>query len=235
MFTSASWKARKTHSYIFLLALASLAGFAEVHADRSIEDAFTDIYKNKTWGTNSNGEGHSGGGSTLESTQIYREFLQGFLQAYQITSVVDVGCGDWEFSQWINWDGISYTGYDVVQSLVDKNQAKYGTPNIQFYHSDGSTKNIIGGDLLICKDVLQHLPNDDIFAFLSQLNKFKFCLITNDLNSGANQNTFRGGYRSLDLTMPPFNLKALKVLSYNCMGMTKLVLLVDNRIPSEKE
>ena len=124
----------------------------------------------------------------------------------------------------MNWNGIDYFGYDVVPQLVIKNQNKYGAPNIQFFQGDAIHTDLPPADLLICKDVLQHLPHEDIIALVAQLHKFKYCLITNDI--GTNQSTSRGGYRGLDLTLPPFSLKGVKILTYPSEGQLKQVLLI---------
>jgi hypothetical protein len=63
---------------------------------------FEDIYRHAKWGTNDSGTGNSGTGSTLHATLLYRTFLQQFLKDNDIRSVVDAGCGDWEFSQTLN-------------------------------------------------------------------------------------------------------------------------------------
>lgn len=196
----------------------SIYMFTTLYAAPTNEEVFTNIYDNKAWGTNDDGEAHSGGGSTLRATKLYRVFLQQFLDDKEIHSVVDIGCGDWEFSRKINWKGIKYTGYDVVKSVIKQNQKKYGSSTIKFFHGDAIYMDLPPADLLICKDVLQHLPNEDIQQLVSQLHKYKHCLITNDVNeitlSSQNFDIKRGGYRYIDLTKPPFLLAGKKILTF---------------------
>jgi SAM-dependent methyltransferase len=220
-------KIQKHHVCFSFLLILGVLGSSEIKAEDSIETVFTEIYDNCVWGSNENGFGISGGGSTLEATVVYREFLQSFFLKHDIHSVVDFGCGDWEFSRTINWDGIDYIGYDVVARLISQNQEKYGAPNIHFYHGNGLNVDLPSADLLVCKDVLQHLSNEDIAIFLNQLHKFKFCLITNDV--GKNEQIKAGLYRGLDLTKPPFSLKAHKVLLYDSgSGIKQVFLIVRN-------
>src|SRR5437870_4263480 len=73
---------------------------------KSVEEVFTEIYNQAIWGANEQGEGYSGPGSTMASTVEYRGFLQNFLKEKGIRSVVDLGCGDWEFSQNMDWTGV---------------------------------------------------------------------------------------------------------------------------------
>ena len=191
------------------------------------ENVFTHIYHNKLWGENPSGEG-----ALPEYTKIYRYFLQNFLKDYQIQTVVEIGCGDWRFSRLMDWTGIQYKGYDVFKELVDKNQAQFSTPTIQFIHGNAMRIDLPTADLLLCKDVLQHLPNEEIDALITQLKKFKHCLIVNDVDSDTltarNENIPIGWLRHLDLTKPSFNLKGQKILTFVCGGVTKQVLYIKN-------
>lgn len=128
-----------------------------------------------------------------------------------ISSVVDVGCGDWQFSKNIDFSNIYYTGYDVASFVINANNAKYAKDNITFEHYDGDFSQIKSADLLLCKDVLQHLPTSKIHEFISILPKFKYALITNDnankqIANFENKQIAPGQYRPLDLRKAPFNL-----------------------------
>ncbi len=198
-----------------------------------VESVFTSIYQYGNWGTNEEGKGFSGLGSKLEHCKHYIAFLEQFLQKNQITSVVDFGCGDWTFSQYIRWGDIHYTGFDVVKSVVDDLKKKYSSPLRQFIHADGLSTDLPAADLLICKDVLQHLSNENIHAFLKQCSKFKYCLITNDVDpatkTSTNPDIKNGYYRFLDITQAPFNVQGEKVLTYISRGTcTAQVVLITN-------
>jgi SAM-dependent methyltransferase len=200
----------------------------------SSQEVFSKIYETKYWGS-LNGEGYSGSGSLCEQTVEYRQFLQQFLAQHKIVSVVDVGCGDWTFSQAIDWSGIDYHGFDVVESVIEKNKLRFGSPSIHFAVADGSESDLIPpADLLLCKDVLQHLPFQDIEKFLKNIDKYKYCLITNDVDPNErviqNRDVPRGDHRYLDLTQPPFSIDAEVVLTYRpcptLVQSAKQVLLI---------
>ena len=54
------------------------------------------------------------------------EFVRKFIKENAIHSVVDLGCGDWQFSPHIYHDlGVAYTGYDVVLPVI---QESLGSP-----------------------------------------------------------------------------------------------------------
>lgn len=183
----------------------------------SSEEIFSHIYEKKKWGVNED-KGCSGGGSSIKATVEYRQFLECLLMMSGIQSVVDAGCGEWEFSKKIDWTGIDYCGYDVVRAIIEKNQKNYGNEHIRFMHADILSTDLPPADLLICKDLLQHWTNADVSAFSAQFPKYKYCLITNDVDketkSSRNSDIQRGESRTIDLTQPPFNLEGKKVFTY---------------------
>ncbi len=196
------------------------------------QEAFTNIYEQGIWGLNEHGVGHSGSGSTEANTRLYRFFLQDFMRENQIKTVVDVGCGDWEFSRLIDWSGIHYTGFDIVRSVVENNNRIFGNSHIQFFCGNLVELDLPSADLLICKDVLMHLPHHDILACIPQFAKFKHCLITYDVEqnslSAVNHDCTPGGFRLLDLTQPPFYVKGRKILTFTVHGTSKQVLYIRN-------
>lgn len=210
-------------SKYFLFILSAFLVRSPLSAEQVIESAeevFTRIYDHGIWGVNEEGIGHSGGGSTVESSKKYMIFLQNFLKRHNIKSVVDVGCGDWEFSQHIDWSGIDYTGVDVVESVIARNNEKFGCQTIRFLHGDSTQMNLPKADLLICKDVMQHLMHEDIFNLCAQMPKYKHCLFTNDVDPSTSTSLNdvmcpRGPTRQLDLTRAPFFIRGEKVLTYN--------------------
>ena len=57
--------------------------------NKNLNNRFVDIYANNEWGSG------SGQGSLDVHTKGYQNFLQYFLEQKNISSVVDMGCGDW--------------------------------------------------------------------------------------------------------------------------------------------
>jgi hypothetical protein len=204
--------------------------------ERNCETIFSTVYDEYLWGQNEDGSPSSGSGSRLQNILPYKDYLVCFLKKNQIQSVVDVGCGDWVLGRQICWDHISYTGIDVVKKVIERNQKMFAKPNITFLHQDLLRVDLPPADLLVCKDVLQHLSNADVFLFLQKIKKFKHCLITNDIvehyecvrQENRDLVPNRGVARPLDLTKPPFNLKAEKVLLYQVGDDIKQVLYIKN-------
>lgn len=174
-----------------------------------LTSTFDKIYKEGFWGRDEEGLGYSGPGSTLNATRLYRAFLEGFLATGVVRSVVDAGCGDWTFSRQIAWPPIQYRGYDASTVAIEK-ASRYAGMARSFEVAD-VTMYLPSADLLLCKDVLQHLPNDMVRAFIEnnlQPGKYKYAIITNDKGPG-NRDIEIGEHRPLDLSAPPFNVCGL--------------------------
>lgn len=156
----------------------------------SIETVFTDIYKNKTWVSHNSLE--SGPGSLQENAGDYIEFLNLVLSNFKICykpikSILDIGAGDGNLLQYYNCiidPSIDYTGVDVVFDTIEKNREKYRDySNINFLYANAITYEFSACyDLVIIKDVLQHLSNESIHRLLANLNNVgRYFLIVNDI------------------------------------------------------
>ena len=177
-----------------------------------MNDAFVKIYANDRWGHG------SGEGSMRLHTRGYVALLQHFMIERQIESVVDMGCGDWQFSQFIDWSRVRYQGFDVVPTVVEGSAARFARDNVTFRLYSGDPTELPPADLLIAKDVLQHLPDAVVFSVLSCLSKYRYALFTNCVNPQGvtnNKDIKSGSFRQLDLRRPPFNLRADEIYTFS--------------------
>lgn len=158
-------------------------------------------------------------------------FLTEFLKEKQIRSVVDLGCGDWQFSRFIDWSGIRYLGIDLVDSVVRQNTEKFASATVTFRSEDilAHPEHVPGADLLIVKDVLQHLSNANVLRVLAFARKFKFAIIVNDY-AKENVDCENGDTRPLDITKPPFDISnAALALEY----AGRAVFVLEHRVQKE--
>ena len=199
---------------IFTYAIISMFFFCSLLARDFLEEIFSNIYKIGTWDES----GFSLSGSQIKIARPYVNFLQNFMNEHEIKTVVDVGCGDWAFSRYIDWSGIDYLGIDVVKEVIVRNQTLFARPSIAFVHGNALTMDLPEADLLICKDVFQHLSNSDIMQLLKQFYKFKHCLITDFVDSNTlssdNRDIVSGDYHPIDLTKEPFYVEGEKIFIF---------------------
>ena len=110
-----------------------------------------------------------------------------------IRNIVDLGCGDFWIMRHVlgalsqNNYNFFYTGIDVVANLIKHNAEHFRHPNIRFICRDVTIDNepLPDGDILIVRQVLQHLRNADIKKILGKSGNFKFLFITESIYDGV--------------------------------------------------
>jgi SAM-dependent methyltransferase len=222
----------KKHVLVAVGLVAGLLVFFVFHAvDRQspLTQTFNRIYTEGVWGRDIAGKGTSGSGSTPEITREYRGYLQDFIKTHRVQSIVDAGCGDWSFSSTIDWAGARYLGVDIASDVIEAVRKKHENGNITFRVGD-ITEELPAADLLISKDVLQHLSNALVQKFIRnnlKRGKYKWVLLTNDRGRG-NADTVPGGYRAIDLAAPPFDVTGLVDLPITFRNeVTKVTSILD--------
>ncbi|ONG53385.1 hypothetical protein BKE38_12290 [Pseudoroseomonas deserti] len=183
--------------------------------DRSAyRQAFEDVYAGPGWG------GTSGPGSSPVASVDYRLFLERFIARNNIRSIVDVGCGDWQFSRYVNFGRAEYLGIDVVPHLVERNQATYGRETVRFALAPEDPARLPKADLLLMKDVLQHLPDEEIRYYRFRVvPRYRFALLTNSftkvqMKPKHNTDVAPGRFRTVDLRAEPYKFKGAYVSEY---------------------
>ena len=218
-----------------LVAALAISYFAldAVNRQSPLTNTFNRIYSDGTWGRDVAGKGTSGSGSTLEITREYRAYVEDFIKKHDIKSVVDAGCGDWGFSRAMDWGDASYLGVDIASDVIDTVRKTHEKGKIRFQVGD-ITEDLPAADLLISKDVLQHLSNELVHKFIAnnlRKGKYKWVILTND-RTGPRQNLDiqPGGHRPIDLAAPPFTVKGLVDLPITFGAETgKITSLLDLR------
>jgi len=113
----------------------------------------------------------SGPGSLLENNTELVEWLKNFITANNASSIIDMGCGD---LQWIIevLDNISYTGIDWVADVINTNKQNHPTLTLSTENIMSDTFEAPDADILICKDVLQHmrLTSNTLINKIEQIN-----------------------------------------------------------------
>ena len=182
-------------------------------------EVFERLYQKGGW----NGLG-SGPGSLVENNREYIWLLHKIIDyTPAIKTIVDIGCGDWQIMKELNLKK-NYVGIDVSPTVISKNE-KYVKENINFVVGNIVTDDLPDGDLCIIKDVLQHLPNKDVFNCLEKIKKLKYCLITNDYTDSNTGDINIGEWRPINILLPPFSVDGISLYGYN----GKHVVLLRNK------
>ncbi|MCP4567835.1 MAG: glycosyltransferase [FCB group bacterium] len=114
-------------------------------------------------------ESHCGPGSYLEHTKEIRQYLPSILKRYDIKSMIDVPCGDWNWMQKVDLTGIDYFGYDNDEGFIETNRRLF--PQHRFETVDATKAQWPKADLILCRDFAIHLKDDDIVNLLESFKK----------------------------------------------------------------
>ena len=173
----------------------------------SKETVFTCIWRYNYWGAT---ESLSGPGSTLVQTAELRQIMPMMFREFGIKAVFDAPCGDMNWMQHLlKKADYSYLGGDIVGGIIKKNKTMFKNQNVKFVKFDITSDTFPVADIWICRAVLYHLSNRDIFLALERFSEsnIKYILTTNCVtdNKHINKDIATGDWRSLNLMLPPFN------------------------------
>jgi hypothetical protein len=180
---------------------------------RAVNAIFISIHKNRYWG---NGESVSGTGSNLAQTKVLVQALPRLMAKYQIRSVLDVPCGDFNWMQKIDFATIKYRGGDIVPDIIRQNRLQH--PAVHFDVIDLLHDVLPAADLLICRDCLVHFSDKHIRQALDNIRKSQ-CqyLLTTTFPQKQNTPLVTGSWRPINLNAPPFNFPAaLEMILEQC-------------------
>ncbi|CCE01285.1 conserved hypothetical protein [Bradyrhizobium sp. STM 3809] len=127
-----------------------------------------------------------------------------------------MGCGDFYVGSQLVACAGRYVGCDVVDFVIAQNKRKH--PNIEFVVCDAVTDDLPPGDVVLVRQVLQHLNNRQVAQIVPKLCNYSYAIITEhipgfsgfipNLDKAAGPDHRVNFGSGLVLTEPPFNLKA---------------------------
>lgn len=196
-------------------ARQSLKAKLPFREQRPVQEIFSAIYANGTWGESDDFD--SGAGSRDPAiTAPYINAVGEFLETMPGVSVVDLGCGDFEVGSQLLPYCARYVACDVVPDLVARNRIKFVDDRLSFEIVNLIDDALPKGDVVFIRQVLQHLSNADIMKIVPKLNGYRFLVLTEHLPGGpfkSNRDTGTGAATRLYvnsgvvLDEKPFGLK----------------------------
>jgi len=192
----------------------------EDFGEKTPKEIFSAVYARKMWGGGA-ADYCSGHGSHLnDHVDPYVQSVSAFLDQFPRTvDVVDLGCGDFNVGRQIRSKAARYTACDVVPSLIARNKTVYADLDVDFRVVDITEDELPQGDVVIIRQVLQHLSNAAIMKVVKKLGQFRYLVLTEFVPTGdflPNVDQLTGSYSRLArgvpsgvvLTAPPFNMEA---------------------------
>ncbi len=178
-----------------------VVGMVAVLRRKSLESVFSGIYKTHAWHSD---ETVSGGGSELARTQEIREELPRVIAEYNIHSILDAGCGDWNWMKEVDLDDVKVSACDIVSDLVEQNRKKYEW--IDFFVADITKDDLPDVDLILCRSVLYHLSFENIKLAIQNMKKHGKYLMLTTHPVENNKDIADGNWRRVNLLKPPFSM-----------------------------
>lgn len=181
---------------------------------QELENRFSQIYeKNLFQGK----ESISGPGSDLVQTEVVRAELPGLLKKHNIRSMIDAPCGDFFWMRHAQAD-VDYTGLDIVNELIEKDQAEFGSPSRRFMCKDIVNDELPKADLIFCRDCLVHLTYEQAIKAVANFKRSgaRF-LLTTTFPGRTNRDLGEIMWRPLDLQNAPFNFpQPVELINEKC-------------------
>lgn len=158
---------------------------------------FSEIYEKHIWGGRGMEGFYSGTGSRdADVIGPYIRLLGNILLSNEIKSIVEIGCGDFYIMNKVLeiFPYIEYVGIDVANGIAEYNNEHFGNEKISFRQGDAVDKefDLPKADLLIVRQVLQHLDNESVKVILDRAESYRYALITEHISDAP------GFVRNLD-------------------------------------
>jgi Methyltransferase domain len=171
---------------------------------QSPAELFGTIYRQKHWGGDDH-DFYSGSGSyTPEVLEPFVTAVRAYLATFPMPPVVvDLGCGDFAVGSRLLDLAQHYCACDVVPELIARNRRLFASANLSFHVIDGVADPLPQGNIVIVKQVLQHLRNDQISSIVRKLSQYPKWIISEHLPLGEfvpNRDKLASGYARLHLT-----------------------------------
>ncbi|WP_373496231.1 class I SAM-dependent methyltransferase [Aquiflexum sp.] len=183
----------------------------------STEEVFSKIYKENYWVY---GESVSGTGSDISQTNAIIRELEKLFQEFEIKTILDAPCGDFNWMDQVNLEGIDYLGIDIVDDLIRLNKENYkDKAGVKFRTGNIITDDLPKVDLILCRDCLVHFSFADIQMALDNFKRSgsKYFLTSSFIAHATNQDIQTGYWRPINLNKPPFDLPfPLKTINEIC-------------------
>ena len=141
---------------------------------------FTEIYSHSRWTDDINDKFSSGTGSSLDELVVpYVEAINKFILTLGYKpNIFDLGCGNFNIGSKIRHLANQYYAGDVVEYLIERNKKVFDELNVNFFVLDAETDILPDADIVIVRQVFQHLSNDSIKKILIKLRKYNYIIIT---------------------------------------------------------
>lgn len=197
---------------------------------RPLAALFEKIYEQGRWGSSPEGARYfSGPGSLPRWTSGYERLVADLVEQRDVRTLVDLGCGDFQVAARILARcrrPVAYVGCDVAANVVAHDATVHGRPGVEFRCLDVTRDPLPAGDLVMVREVFQHLSNRLVHAALANIRAtYRTAVVTEaivlqpaarNLDLGPGRGTRDELGSGLYLDEPPFCLPVTRRFEMPC-------------------
>lgn len=183
----------------------------------SVKERFTKIFEDNIF---EGVESVSGRGSDLSQTKTIRQEIPLLLKDLAVKKMMDAPCGDFYWMKDVALPVEQYIGVDIVEAIIQKNQATYTDRQHTFVCLDIIKDQLPPVDLVLCRDCLVHLTFAQAIKAIMNFRRSKitYLLTTTFTDRDVNVDLGKGDiWRTLNLQRAPFHFpEPIKLINENC-------------------
>ncbi len=183
---------------------------------KTAEQTFTEIFRNNAWRGQ---ESASGTGSSTDQTEKIARELPELFDSFNVSTVLDIPCGDFHWMKHVDLSRVDYTGADIVGDLIQRNITLHSRNGVRFEKLDIIKSKLPRVDLVLCRDCLVHLSYDAIFDALNNIcnSRSVYLLTTTFTQRSGNRDIATGQWRTLNFEIAPFDfLPPIRTIDEGC-------------------
>lgn len=194
-----------------------------------LKDEFARIFVQNEWGSK---ESRSGSGSELKNVATLMKELPFLFLKYNITSMLDIPCGDMNWMKYVDKSDIDYIGADIVPTIIEKNKSMF--PGVIFNVLDITTDHLLKVNLVFVRDCLGHFSDGNIGTAINNIiaSSSRYLLVTSFTSWNISPNIPDGQWKPINLMIKPYFLKPIYLINEKCTEdyphyTDKCMILVD--------
>jgi len=165
---------------------------------------------------------HRSGPGHANHTVGARALLADVFQRFQITSMVDAPCGDWNYMKLVNLSGIDYQGFDISEVQIERHKQRYTRDGVRFGVLNLVTTVPPRADLVLSREFWFHIRPEVAARVLQNVRASgaRYLITTThpDVRSNRQPANLWGhgedwGYYDINVEKPPLSLSAKSMVA----------------------
>jgi glycosyltransferase involved in cell wall biosynthesis len=182
----------------------------------ALQEKFAQVYEQNIF---RGSVSRSGEGSDLVQTEVIRREIPQLVKELGVRRFLDAPCGDWYWMQHVDLPVETYTGLDIVEALIAKNQQDFGNSKVSFQVKNLAQDTLPVADLIFSRDCLVHLALTDALKIIANFKRSgaTYLLTTTFVNREVNEDLGSIFWRPLNMELAPFHFPPpLKYINEGC-------------------